>query len=275
MQNSRDNVLELDRLARIMDEGTALEGPRVPKYVLLSDQIVEDIEAGSLLPGQQLPGEADMAACLPASLGTIQKALARLVDQGMVVRRHGTGTFVADGHQRLVDLRHFRFLDDDNKTLLPVFATVQNIYKTSDHGPWDDFFDIKGDCVCVERKINVNSEFICFSRFYIPADDYPDFVKNDHHALNNISIRSFLKDKYGVSTARVDEEVAAETMGDDICAKMGLAAGSVGLVYHLRGFSYRDQPVSYQTVYIPPNCRRLEFGPIRAFPAIFGTPKTP
>jgi GntR family transcriptional regulator len=255
--------LELERLAQVMDDGSLKGGPRVPKYVVLSDQIVDEIEAGNLKPGERLPGEADMAAKLPASLGTIQKALSRLVEQGMVVRRHGTGTFVADGHRRLIDLRHFRFLDDDGETLLPVFATVQDIYLTGDEGPWRDFLGAEGACVCVERKINVNSEFACFSRFYVPSENYVDFESVDYHVLNNVSIRAFLKDHYGVATARVNEEVAAETMHDDICKKMRLGLKTTGLVYHLRAYSYRDEPVSYQTVYIPPNCRRLEIGPNR------------
>ena len=60
--------MELETLARVMGEGDSAAGPRVPKYVVLSDQIVSQIEAGTLKPGQRLPGEADLAAQLPASL---------------------------------------------------------------------------------------------------------------------------------------------------------------------------------------------------------------
>jgi len=248
------------------DEAVA-DGPRVPKYVVLSDQIVGEIEAGNLQPGEQLPGEAEMAAVLPASLGTIQKALSRLVDQGMVVRHHGTGTFVSDGRRRLIDLWHFRFLADDEQTLLPVFATVQDIRLSSTDGPWRGFLDAggdcDGDCICIERKINVNGEFDSFARFFVSADKFPGLERTSPHRLDNISFRTFLKDSYGVATVRVTEQVAAETMPPDICAVMGQAAGTTGLVYHLRGYGYRDEPVSYQLVYIPPNTRRLEFGPQR------------
>jgi len=246
-----------------MGDETADDGPRVPKYVVLSDQIVGEIEAGSLQPGERLPGEADMAAALPASLGTVQKALSRLVDQGMVVRRHGTGTFVSDGRRRLIDLWHFRFLADDEETLLPVFATVQNLEKTSRDGPWVKFLGPSGDGIGIERKINVNGEFDCFARFFVSAEKFPGLERTSRHRLDNVSFRTFLKDTYGVATVRVAEQVAAETMPDDICDVMGLGSGTTGLVYHLRGFGYRDAPVSYQLVYIPPNSRRLEFGPRR------------
>jgi GntR family transcriptional regulator len=255
--------VELDRLARAMGEENVAGGPRVPKYVVLSDQIIGEIEAGNLKPGERLPGEADMAAQLPASLGTIQKALSRLADQGMVERRHGTGTFVADGRQRLIDLWHFRFLADDDETLLPVFATVKDIRTTSVDGPWSRFLGIDGEWVCIERKINVNGEFDCFARFFVSAKKFPGLSQISRHVLDNVSFRSFLKDSYDVTTLRVAEQVAAETMPEDICRVMGLASETTGLVYHLRGFGYRDEPISYQVVYIPPNARRLEFGPTR------------
>jgi len=247
-----------------MGEQCAADGPggsKIPKYVVLSDQIVANIEAGNLKSGERLPGEADLAAVLPVSLGTIQKALSRLVDQGMVVRRHGTGTFVADGRQRLTDLRHFRFLADDDETLLPVFATVKAISVISHDGPWVRFLGVEGSHICIERKINVNGEFDCFARFYVADERFPALAKTDRHRLDNVSFRTFLKDNYGVATMRVAELVAAETMPDDICEVMGLAVKTTGLVYHLRGFGYRDGPVSYQIVYIPPASRRLEFGP--------------
>jgi len=256
-------VLQLDRLAKVLGEESATGEMRVPKYVVLSDQIIGEIEAGNLLPGERLPGEAEMAAALPASLGTIQKALSRLADQGMVVRRHGTGTFVSDGRRRLIDLWHFRFLADDDETLLPVFATVENITLTATTGPWARFLGAGVKYVCIERRIDVNEEFDCFARFFVSAEKFLGLAELDHKALDNISFRAFLKEQYGVATLRVAEQVAAEIMPDDICKVMDLNARSVGLVYHLRGFGYKETPVSYQVVYIPPNSRRLEFGPAR------------
>jgi len=252
--------VQLKRLARELGEDIVGSDIRVPKYVLLANQIIDEIETGNLKPGQQLPGEADMAAALPASLGTIQKALARLSDQGVVVRRHGTGTFVSDGRQRLTDLWHFRFTDDDGSTLLPVFATVQSVAVTVDAGPWAPFLGTESDWICIERRIDVNDEFSCFARLFVSAVRFPGLLRVDRRRLENVTFRSYLKESYGVVTLRVTEQVAAETMPSDICQAMKIPVSTTGLVYHLRGYGYRDAPLSYQVIYIPPNARRLEFG---------------
>lgn len=47
-------------------------------------------------PGDRLPGEAELAKLLSTSRVTIREALTRLWHAGLVVRRWGAGTFIAD-----------------------------------------------------------------------------------------------------------------------------------------------------------------------------------
>ena len=47
-------------------------------------------------PGTRLPPERELADSLGCSRGTVAKALAALVAEGLVERRHGAGTFVAE-----------------------------------------------------------------------------------------------------------------------------------------------------------------------------------
>ncbi|RYF50614.1 MAG: GntR family transcriptional regulator, partial [Comamonadaceae bacterium] len=63
----------------------------VPKYTALRDAIVHAVASGALVPGDRVPNEQELAATLPISLGTIQRALRQLVEEGVVQRRHGQG----------------------------------------------------------------------------------------------------------------------------------------------------------------------------------------
>lgn len=47
-------------------------------------------------PGDRLPGESELAAMLSTSRVTVREALARLWHAGLLVRRWGVGTFIAD-----------------------------------------------------------------------------------------------------------------------------------------------------------------------------------
>lgn len=61
------------------------------------DRILRFIDEESLKPGDKLPAEVDFAQILGVSRPSIREAYARLASQGMVLKRHGSGTFVAEG----------------------------------------------------------------------------------------------------------------------------------------------------------------------------------
>jgi GntR family transcriptional regulator len=61
--------------------------------------LLDCIESGAFQPGEQLPSEADLAVQLGISRGTLREALLNLERGGLIVRKHGVGTFVA-GHGR-------------------------------------------------------------------------------------------------------------------------------------------------------------------------------
>ncbi|HZV92679.1 MAG TPA: GntR family transcriptional regulator, partial [Caldimonas sp.] len=66
----------------------------LPKHARLREAIVGAVQAGELPAGTKMAGERELSAALGLSLGTTQKALGRLVDEGFLVRRQGHGTFV-------------------------------------------------------------------------------------------------------------------------------------------------------------------------------------
>ena len=62
----------------------------------LRQSIRQAIETGALESGHVLPSERDLADVLAVSRVTVRKAIAGLVEDGMLVQRHGAGTYVAE-----------------------------------------------------------------------------------------------------------------------------------------------------------------------------------
>ncbi|BBN96762.1 GntR family transcriptional regulator [Deinococcus grandis] len=65
-----------------------------PVYVQVAQGLTQRIESGQLRPGSALPAERDLAAHLGVSRVTVRQALGLLAQQGLLTRRHGSGTFV-------------------------------------------------------------------------------------------------------------------------------------------------------------------------------------
>lgn len=70
------------------------------KYVALADSMRQSILAGSWHMGAKLPTEKELIATTGLSLTTVRRAFQELVDEGLVDRRRGAGTFVAPWRSR-------------------------------------------------------------------------------------------------------------------------------------------------------------------------------
>lgn len=68
--------------------------PREPKYYQVKRHLLDLI--GSMAPGSMVPTERVLTAELATSRTTVRRALGELVGEGRLVRRQGSGTFVAE-----------------------------------------------------------------------------------------------------------------------------------------------------------------------------------
>ena len=68
----------------------------VPAYLQIEEQLADRIEAGEFAPGDVLPTERELTRQLGVSRMTVRAAMDRLVQRDLIVRRQGSGTFVAD-----------------------------------------------------------------------------------------------------------------------------------------------------------------------------------
>ena len=68
----------------------------VPIYCQLAEQIREQIAAGLLKPGQQVPSVRQLAADLAVNQNTVLKVYNELVREGVLTMERGSGTFVCD-----------------------------------------------------------------------------------------------------------------------------------------------------------------------------------
>jgi len=77
---------------------------RSPLYLQLMQRIRNDISEGIYPAGQRIPSEQELCQTYGVSRVTVRKAILDLVQEGLLVRRQGKGTFVA-GQRLCRDLR--------------------------------------------------------------------------------------------------------------------------------------------------------------------------
>ena len=71
------------------------ENKAEPLYTQLENLLKEKLEAGDWQKGDKLPTEMELSEKFKVSRITVRKALSSLVQQGLIVKRSGKGTFVS------------------------------------------------------------------------------------------------------------------------------------------------------------------------------------
>lgn len=231
--------------------------PGVPKYVALRDALADAIASGDWPEKTRLPTESEYAAALPLSLGTIQRALRGLADDGLITRQQGQGSFVAvDGTARMRAPLHCRFINDAGTGYLPVYPQVLARYEETRKGPWSRHLGA-ARILCIERSLRIGSEFSVFSRFWCDPARLPALASLPFRKLSGENFKDIVWRETHQLVGRISRLLSTAALPADACRAIGVRRGTRGQLLEISAFVGRDQPIYYQALYIPPNRRRL------------------
>lgn len=89
------------------------------RYGQIAAALRDRIVSGAWTPGSAIPAEGALATEFGIALGTIRQAIAVLVQQGLLERVQGKGTFVRTGLSGASLMRFFRFGGADGAPVVP------------------------------------------------------------------------------------------------------------------------------------------------------------
>ncbi len=250
MANATDHSTIFEQLKRPNRSG-------LPKHVLLTNALVEGIKSGYWKAGDKLPTEGELAEMTPFSLGTVQRALRSLVEQGIVVRQHGLGSFVAELDLRLEDPWHCRFMADDRESFLPIYSKAIKRTSVSKPGEWSYYLpDVRGSAIRIDRIINVNNEFNVFTQFYTDRHMLPALWERPLEKLNGLNFKKLITRDSNVPITHIDHFVRSVMLNEDLNEVLDLKESTMGLFLQAVA-RMGNTPVYYQEFFIPPTKRML------------------
>lgn len=221
------------------------------KLARVCDSIVDRIESGALREGDRLPSEARLAEGFRVSVGTVQKALARLAHSGLISREHGRGTFVSGSRVGPADVNYLRFRDASGRDL-PHYITVKSVRRMRRKGPWADFLG-EGTHVRIERSMSVGGKIDLYSEFWLRETE---FVLIERAGLEK-NLRVMLSQELSLPTLRVDQVIRFEPLAAPAARELALEPERPGFVMEMRGYTLRDRPLFYQRVCAAPFSENL------------------
>lgn len=245
----------LDRYAR---QGL----PGVSKYAQLREMLSAAIRSGHWKPGGQLPPERELARLTGYSLGTVQRALRELADEGIVVRTQGSGTYVSEGRGSIDTPLHLRFVGRAGEpTFLPLFPKVLSRKRIDERGPWSEWLRQTGaDVVRITRRISVNGEFTLFNRFYFNASTFPGIASAPLATLDGANLKQMLGSEINMPVTNVRQRMSFVRFPEEAATAAGVKQGTRGILLESAAMAGRE-PLYFLESFIPPNDRRLDVSP--------------
>jgi GntR family transcriptional regulator len=184
----------------------------IPYYIQLMDVIKEKIQNGEWKHGEQIPSEPDLCNTYGVSRTVVRQALRELEIEGLIIRRKGKGTFIAEPKisEGLAQKLTGFYQDMVDRGLNPVTQVLeQNVVPAGKKVA--GFLNIEPETrvIVIERLRFINDEPIVLVTSYLPYDLCPQIAELD---LSNRSLYESLEKECGLRIAygrRVIEAVAA------------------------------------------------------------------
>ena len=172
----------------------------IPLYIQIAEALIGQIEAGELAPGDQLPPERELSERLGVNRMTLRRALRVLEAQGLIDRRHGVGTYIAEPKiDRRMDTV-FRFTSGIQSRGYTPGARVVSLDQTLLDASLarELALPISAPAYRILRLRSVNQEPVLLESYTIPTGRFPGLERHD---LEKRSIYEVMASEYGVTIA--------------------------------------------------------------------------
>lgn len=226
--------------------------PAAPKHTRLHNALLEAIACGVVVEGDKLPSENELTSIAPFSLGTVQRAMKSLMDEGVVMRKTGVGTIVRSTDQSMKQPLHCRFAGPDG-VFLPVYPKMLHRQAAEPGGHWADVLNPDRRVLRLDRRIEIGTAFAVKSHFYVDSERFPQFAKRPFADLHTENFKRLMQAEVNVRVSSLDHKLTFVPAPDDVAGHIGVVAGAQVLLIRVVAQDGADAAIYYQELFIPPN----------------------
>lgn len=209
----------------------------IPLYKQIYFFIRDAILNGMLKPNEQIPTELELSKFYQVSRITIRKAIAELVDDDLLIRKHGKGTFVSLRKiaENLADEMSFSITCAVNNVKPGSKIDVITVREASERDVRDLRIGEGEKVIYIARIRYADNEPVIYEHNYFPQK-YSFLMFED---LENRSIYEILKEKYKISINKTVRSFEICQASDFESSRLNLKIGTPMIL--LREIAYNNQ----------------------------------
>lgn len=223
---------------------------KTPLYIQLKESIKNAIQTGVLKDKDKLPTEEFIGQVFNISRPVVRQAYQALIDEGLVTRHQGKGTFVnkkvhfsniyfKKNFNEEVELKGFK---PNSKVLSIDVVNREDIIPFSlDYPPYPHYY-------CIKRVKLADNTPISYEVFYFPTNLFKNLEK---HITHEASITNIITDIYNFPNLLGECMISAVEVDDTLASILDVEEGSVAIKFDILHFNHNRVPVFFKVSYYP------------------------
>ncbi len=222
--------------------------PGQSRYGKLALALRDRILQGEWAPGEVIPAESALAQSYGVALGTIRQALALLVEDGVLQRRHGKGTFVTKGVDGASMMRFFRFRGvDDVQSEAPESRILSSRMRSATTQEFSAFSMTKGAQVLqLERLRSLGNDPCLLETIVLPLPLFGKLADSDTDAWDDL-LYPMYQQRCGVVIQKTYDSLSFSQLNATQAKRLKLAAAHPCVLVERQAFDMAGRCVELRT----------------------------
>jgi len=228
----------------------------IPLYFQLEQIIKSKILMGEFLPGEQIPTEKDLCETYQVSTITARQAILNLVNEGLIIRRQGKGSFVREGLKKIKNIRTLQLRGDINDIIPEGLKTqevkVLDIRKVISPKKVANLLNIEEgqEVVQVRRTRSDHGIPVSYIKNYLPLEIGGKIKKED---LCIYPMMGILRNRLKIPLTGGIQYVEAIIADYDIASALSISISSPILYLETIIFARQKRPVEFVQTFFRPD----------------------
>jgi len=218
-----------------------------PLHVQIRESLRRQILTGHYKPGDRIPSEEDLAKDWQVNRLTARRSISDLVNEGLLQRRPGIGTFVI-GRRALRDISSlvsfWQSTRDRGMKPSAKLIGAEEIPATKDIA--EPLEIAVGDPIYLIRRLRLSDgEVMAYHIAHIPAQYLPGLLKKD---LSKISLYALYRAR-GYAPFSGEQRIGAQAAEPEMARLLSIPAGSPVLSLHRTTRMISGKPIEFLIAY--------------------------
>ncbi len=231
----------------------------MPYHYQLREIIREEIRLDQWRAGDQLPSEHQLCEMYQLSRTTVREALDALVNEGLLLREKGRGTFVADPkYLESWSGSAIGYSDSLTKQGLLIETRVMEMTRIAPTPALRKELDLRtqDEIFFLKRLRYIHSQPILVVDSYIPARLFPNLNEID---FRTCSLYQTFRDVYKTPVSRVKRVIEAIAANETVSALLSIPAGFPIMYIENTAYTQSGAPIEYYTAWRRGDKSRFQF----------------